>query len=294
MYKEEHDADFDIPFEEDAEHEPPDIRHLKNSIADLNNAFMKSQSALEVASSSLTIQQSVVTEQLSQIGDLRQQNTNLRHRLSAVESEADARAQTSNRLQDRVDELEKEKKKQQNGNDAPEILGRKRLHDLGPTQIKATRAAYRQKFLQAINTFGSNRGLELETMILRDKDGERLVINATAPHTFPNLNKAEKKRVTQTSIWKDLNRIADQVYSSIAQLGSLPPATHIKQHEQILNLSLPEILEVRPKLFFLFVSVFSWEAWVLHIAKVGYFFSPSLPIVEWVILGLLPIFFYQK
>ena len=104
--------------------------------------------------------------------------------------------------------------------------------------------AYRKKFLESINTFGRNRGLELETMILRDKDGERLIINATAPHTFAELNKAEKKRVTQTSIWKDLNRIGDLVYSSIAQLGSLPPASHIKQHEQILNLSLPEFLEV--------------------------------------------------
>ena len=35
-------------------------------------------------------------------------------------------------------------------------------------------------------------------------------------------------------------------------------------------------------------------AWVLHIAKVVYFFSPSLPNVEWPILGPLPFFFYQK
>ena len=34
--------------------------------------------------------------------------------------------------------------------------------------------------------------------------------------------------------------------------------------------------------------------WVLHIAKVAYFFSSSLPNVEWVILGPLPFFFYQK
>ena len=244
VLKDEHDADFDIPFENDAECEPPEIRHLKNSIVDLNNAFVKSQSALEAVSANFTAQQSVVTQQHSQLSDLRHQNANLRQRLSAVESEADTRAQSNDQLQIRLEELEKEREKQQKGNDAPEILGRKRLHDLGPTQIKATRAAYRKKFLEAINTFGSNRGLELETMILRDKDGERLVINASAPHTFPNLNKAEKKRVTQTSIWKDLNRIADQVYSSIAQLGSLPPASHINQHEQILNLSLPELLEV--------------------------------------------------
>ena len=34
--------------------------------------------------------------------------------------------------------------------------------------------------------------------------------------------------------------------------------------------------------------------WVLHIAQVGYFFSPSLPNVEWLILGPLLFFFYQK
>ena len=184
---------------EDAELEPPEIRHLKNSIADLNSALVKSQSALKEASSNLTAQQSVMTGQHSQINDLRQQNSNLRHRLSAVELEADARAQNNDQLQTRLEELQKEKEKQQKSDDATKVLGRKRLHDLGPTQIKATRAAYRKKFLEAINTFGINRGLELETMILRDKDGERLVINATVPHTFAELNKAEKKRVTQTS-----------------------------------------------------------------------------------------------
>ena len=34
--------------------------------------------------------------------------------------------------------------------------------------------------------------------------------------------------------------------------------------------------------------------WVLHIAKFAYFFSSSLPNVEWAILGPLPFFFYQK
>ena len=37
-----------------------------------------------------------------------------------------------------------------------------------------------------------------------------------------------------------------------------------------------------------------WGIWVLHIAKVGYFFSPLLPNAEWLILGPLPFFFYQK
>ena len=36
------------------------------------------------------------------------------------------------------------------------------------------------------------------------------------------------------------------------------------------------------------------DVWVLHIAKVAYFFLFSLPNVEWPILGPLPFFFYQK
>ena len=36
------------------------------------------------------------------------------------------------------------------------------------------------------------------------------------------------------------------------------------------------------------------RVWVLHIAKVAYFFSFFLPTVEWPILGPLPFFFYQK
>ena len=34
--------------------------------------------------------------------------------------------------------------------------------------------------------------------------------------------------------------------------------------------------------------------WVLHLAKVVYFFSPSLSNVEWLILRPLTFFFYQK
>ena len=37
---------------------------------------------------------------------------------------------------------------------------------------------------------------------------------------------------------------------------------------------------------------FPRPGWVLHIAKVAYFFSSSLPNVEWAILGPLPFFFY--
>ena len=38
----------------------------------------------------------------------------------------------------------------------------------------------------------------------------------------------------------------------------------------------------------------NYMGWVLHIAKVAYFFSSTLPNVEWPILRPLPFFFYQK
>ena len=44
----------------------------------------------------------------------------------------------------------------------------------------------------------------------------------------------------------------------------------------------------------LHLTLFARYIWVLHIAKVVYFFLPSLPNVEWLILGPLLFFFDQK
>ena len=98
--------------------------------------------------------------------------------------------------------------------------------------------------MEPVNNFGRNRGLELEQLVLTDQDGEQLVVRARQPNTFPNLNPAEKKRVESASRWKDLNRIPDRVYSSAPKTGSLPPASHVKQHEHTLNAQLDDIQQV--------------------------------------------------
>ena len=48
------------------------------------------------------------------------------------------------------------------------------------------------------------------------------------------------------------------------------------------------------KPFHFIMNLYGCVIWLLHIAKVGYFFSHCLPNMEWLILGLLPYFFYQK
>ena len=144
--------------------------------------------------------------------------------------------------------MEKKKKEASNG---VKVLGRKRLCDLGRTQVTATKKAYREKYREDINTFGSNRGLVTESLTLRDTDGERLVVNAEPHWKYEDLLPAEKKRVVRTSQWRDLNRIADRVYSSIPNDGCLPAAAHVKSYEKELNKILPPIHEVRLQIFML-------------------------------------------
>ena len=154
--------------------------------------------------------------------------------------EADETAVVNQELQTRIKELEKDK----NATVGKEVLGRKPLSELGRTQVMTTKKAYKEKFKEPINTFGANRSLVLETMTLRDIDGERLVMNAEPPRKYEDLLPAQKKRVAHNSRWKDLNRVPVRVYSSIANNSSLPAASHVKEYEKELNAQLPEIQQV--------------------------------------------------
>ena len=127
------------------------------------------------------------------------------------------------------------------------VLGRKRQNELKPAAVKQTKRAYREKFTETINQFGANRGLELEQLVLKDSDGERVVVNAQPPNTFENLNQGERKRLARASRWKDLNRLGYRVYASAGKVAELPPASHIKQHEQMLNAGLDPIHQVTAK-----------------------------------------------
>ena len=128
--------------------------------------------------------------------------------------------------------------------DKAKILGRKRISELGRDGVKKTKAAYKERFKDGINAFGQNRGLQLEQIILRDDDGERMIVNGERPHTFSNLTKGEKRRVDRTLRWKDLHRISDQTYASIKKTNGLPAASHIKQQERQLNERVSKIHQV--------------------------------------------------
>ena len=85
----------------------------------------------------------------------------------------------------------------------------------------------------------------VEKLVLRDEEtGKQLEVNTEKHRTFEQLNEDERRRVANASQWKDKNRVSDQSQSTLGNLGTLPPASHIKQHEKILNEQLGEILTV--------------------------------------------------
>ena len=61
----------------------------------------------------------------------------------------------------------------------------------------------------------------------------------------------------------------------------------------VVDARLPQI-HARARVGRCEISRLRCRVWVLHIAKVAYFFSSSLLNVEWAILEPLPFFFYQK
>ena len=124
------------------------------------------------------------------------------------------------------------------------VLGRKNISDLSASGIRQTKAAFKERFKDGINSYGENRGLQLEQLILQNDDGERLVVNGERPRTFENLTKGEKKRVDRVLRWKDLHRIPDKSYPP-AKASGLPPASHIKQQEKLVNEKLGEVHQVR-------------------------------------------------
>ena len=141
----------DISFQ-DENLESPEVYYFKNQINDLDGALQKSQSAFHQSQSQLITANSTLSEQQSTINNLKERNQNLQSRLSAVTEEADEHAKCNQVLQTRLTNMEKENQKA-NGE---QILGRKKLSDLGRTQVTATKTAYREEFRKSIDTFGNN------------------------------------------------------------------------------------------------------------------------------------------
>ena len=129
-------------------------------------------------------------------------------------------------------------------------LGRKKFTDLSDDAVKKTRTSYKETFVDKMNQYGENRGLVVEKLVLRDEaSGKQLHVNAEKHRTFEQLTEDERRRVAKASQWKDLNRVSDRSQSTLGNLGSLPPASHVKQHEKHLNDQLEEILTVLSVVF---------------------------------------------
>ena len=234
------DPGFEFVFEDDADKDGKQVRYLKNTIKSLNGALQQSQMALQSAQTDLFQQQHDCSSLTQRNADLEGRNLNLINRLSAVETEASENAQQNLQLQARLNEVLVEKENQR----GTRIYGKKNMCELGHSQVTATKAAFRDEFRESIDTFGRNRGLQMQSITLLDSNGDQVVVNAQRPHTYDNLSAAERKRVAFVSQWKDLNRVSDRVYSSIAKSACLPPASHIKRYEFELNDAMPTIHEV--------------------------------------------------
>ena len=179
---------------------------------------------------------------------LNERNLHLTNRLAAVEAEADENVQKNQNLQAKLDEVETWKKGVEK--EKEQVYGKKHIRELNSLGRWRTGVAYKDKFQSDINTFGKSRGLELEQLILRDEDGEQLVINAERRRTFDNLTKGEKRRVDKVLRWKDLKRISDDAYAAVKRTTGpgLPAASHIKQQERIMNERIPDVEQVDKKI----------------------------------------------
>ena len=168
--------------------------------------------------------------------------SNLSGRLTAAESHANETLQENEQLKAEINKLKAEKAAEEKRKE--KRFGRKRIHDVGPGAVKQTKAAYKKRFVEEINQFGETRGLVMEKLILRDADGENYVVNSQRPNTFENLTPAEKKRVERASFLKDSARMSDKVYAAAVKDASLPPSSHVKAHEKILNAEVGPIHQV--------------------------------------------------
>ena len=178
--------------------------------------------------------------------DLIERNIFLGRHANALEQEVVEVRQVSGSLREEVEKLNqaaKEKEKERN-----KVYGRKEFSECSQDTVDKTRAAYRHNVVEGINHYGENRGLTVKKLVLEDKSGRELEVNARKPHTYEELNQEEKKRVETASLWKDTNRIADRVYSSLANVGTFPAALHVKQHEAEVNKQVGVVLPVNSML----------------------------------------------
>ena len=132
----------------------------------------------------LAVMQQQLMENQDDRNELTQRNQFLCRHMQALESEVVETRQENDILKQKNSELEKEKEK----TSKKQVLGRKKLVDLGPDAVARTKASYREKVANEINSFGENRGLVVQSLILRDEEGRQLEVNAEKPNTYATLN----------------------------------------------------------------------------------------------------------
>ena len=208
----------DFPF--DAVEPESEKRHHQLKVNDLEAQLLQSQANLR---STENENENKTNKVLLKTAENR--ISNLTNRLTAAESETDDILKQNSKLRTDMKKLEAEKKEEEKRKE--KRLGRKRIHNIGPGAVKKTKAAYKKRFVEEVNTFGETRGLVLDKMILRDENGEPMMVNSVRPNTFENLTPVERKRVERASFLKDANRVSDRVYASVVKESSLPPSSHV-------------------------------------------------------------------
>ena len=220
----------------------PLVRDLQDTVSTLHRSLQESRQELTQKEGELTNKELTVAQLHAQVEDLSETNTFLSHHVDALEKETAE--------QHRKIIIDNNKTITPPLSNAPatskrakKVLGTKKFSELGEDAKNKTRAAYRVK-AEELNEFGANRELVVKEIILRDENGKKVPINIQKPHTFPNLTAEEKSEVETASAWKDLNRLSDKAYSSMTKIGSIPPASHVKQYEAEVNAQLEPILPV--------------------------------------------------
>ena len=234
IFPDEFTTDAAIEVDEPLERDP-EKRELRTQVEDLKKS-------LAIAEQELNKKEDENSALNGENKDLINRNIFLGSHVNALEQEVVEARQVNGSLKEEVEKLNqaaKEKEKERN-----KVYGRKEFSECSKDTVDKTRAAYRHKVVDSINHYGANRGLTVKKLVLEDKSGRELEVNARKPHTYEELNQEEKKCVETASLWKDTNRIADRVYSSLANVGTFPAAAHVKQHEQEVNKLVGVVLPV--------------------------------------------------
>jgi len=158
------------------------IYHLETALAGANENVSQLKSAVRDLKWNLTAAEAETTETAKSNEVLQSNNRMLRTENQEIARSNDILRARNQMLRDHHD-----------NRDQPVAFGKKRMSELGSTQVKATKRAYRQKFVPAINAFGRNRELEVEKLILRDREGERVVVNAAPSYANDTLDATERQ-----------------------------------------------------------------------------------------------------